>query len=180
MKRINTNRIERLIQKVYSGTFDSSDIGVLFIWLRPIFVDNDSLFDLSNFVAHNDERDRGISFDHVHAFVNNFIEVSEKGGTIHGLQPVFSKEKVISGLEEILDALGLEIDKDKIENQSNKIIDCLLELMEETEFHFEDPRIVKCFLKRNGQKMMFCLNLDLKGPFIRTSPNASIMLNLFG
>src|SRR4030042_4165023 len=100
---------------------------MLFIWLRPNFVNNPHLLDLANFVAHNDERDRGVSFEHIHAFVNNFIEVSEKGGTIRGLPSIFSKEKVITDLEAILNASGLKIDKDKFENQSDKIIDCLLE-----------------------------------------------------
>ena len=179
MKHIKVNRIEKVLQKIYLGNFDEGDVALLFIWLRWDFVDNASLLDLANFVAHNNERDRGVSFEHIHKFVYNFIEVSEKGGSIYGLPSVFNKERVIKDLEEVLETLGLKIDKDKIENQSTKIIDCLLELMEETEFRFEDSRIVRCFLKRNGQKMTFCLNLDLKGPFIITSHNTIIQSNLF-
>lgn len=180
MKNIKTDKLEKIINKIYTGRFDCYALGLLFIWIRPVVGDNKIMWDLANFVAHIDERDRGVSFEHIHNFVTNFIEVSEKGGIIYGIPSVFDKEKVMNELIIVLDKLNLNINRGKIIDQKDKIIECLLELMEEAEFHFNDPRIVKCFLKKEAQKMKFCLNLDLKGPVIKTSPNAIIQSNLFG
>ena len=180
MQKIKTNKICKIIDKICSGQFDSSDTGMLFILLRPTFSHNMMLQDLSNFIAHGDKRDRGVSFDHINKFVKNILEVSEKGGTLVGLPPVFNKENVIEDLIKALNNLDLVIESNKIRAQKEKLIDNLLELMEESEFSFEDSRVIRVFLKRDGEKMLFCLNLDLKGPRIIISPFTSIHCNLFG
>lgn len=174
-----TNKLNNFVQKICSGNFTESDVGMLFIWLRPLVSNDAVLLDLCNFVAHYGERDRGVSYEHIHDYVNNFIRVSEEGGTIFGHDLVFISEKVIEDLAKVLDNQGIVFNKVEFKDQKVKIIDALLGLMEETDFKFDDPRVVRCHLKRNGQKMGFCLNLNLKGPRIITSPGASILVNLF-
>jgi hypothetical protein len=175
-----SDKMKDKIDKICEGDFGCSDIGLLFIWLRPTFAHMPILLDLANFVAHNDERNQGTSFEHVHSYVKNFIEVSEKGGTIFGFQPVFVREEVIENLIEVLKRQNLiNKNEDKLRQQKDRIINCLLEIMDEVEFKFKDPRVVRCYLKRDGQKMFFCLNLDLRGPRIKTSPSATIQSNLF-
>ena len=172
-------KIQSLVDKICNGKFTSSDLGLFFIWLRPIVSDDEILLDLANFVAHNNERDRGVSYNYVHGFVINFLDVSEKGGTIHGLQPLFNKDLVISKLEATLKKNRVVFDIKKFESQKDLIIENLITLIEEADFFFKDKRVIRCYLLRRNNTMMFCLKADLKGPFIRMSSDASIVTNFF-
>lgn len=176
---IKIHKIKEMVDKICSGNFSCSDVGLLFILLRPILSPEPILVDLANFVTHGDEKDRGISFKYIHSYVENFIKVSEHGGTIFCPPPVFNKEKVVESLIKILKSLDLSLNENKLREEKDVIVNYLLELMEETEFRFEDSRIVRCYLRRDGQKIMFCLNLNLTGPFIKIPPSMTIQANLF-
>lgn len=86
-------KVEDLVNKICAGNFVSSDIGLLFIWLRPKFTGKPMLLDLANFVAHHDDRDRGISFEHIQSFVQNFIEVSERAALYLASGQFFTNSK---------------------------------------------------------------------------------------
>ncbi|MCX6738180.1 MAG: hypothetical protein NTY11_02075 [Candidatus Parcubacteria bacterium] len=176
---MKTEKIQKILNKICTADFICSDVGLLFIWLRPSFSNDQILLDLSNFVAHSESRDRGVSFNHVNSFVMNFISVSEKGGTIFGRSAVFNKTDVIQRLITVLQTLGLIFENNKLFSQRDKLADCLQELIEETEFRFADPRIIRCYVKRSGRGMQFCLEADLKGPAIKMTPGASVCSDLF-
>ena len=144
------------------------------------FTQDPLLLDIANFVAHSEGRDRGVSFEHVHSYVKNFITVSEKGGTIYGLTPVFKVGEVIQRLGNILKKLNLNFDENKFSVQKDLIVERFLWLMEETEFQFNDPKVVRCYLKRAGSGMMFCLQMNLKGPVIKVPSGAVIQGDFFG
>lgn len=176
---MKTEKIQQKVDKICEGDFCDSDVGLLFLWLRSEFENDPVLLDLANFVAHGDERDRGISFTHVHSFVENFLEVSEKGGTIHGLQPVFQRDDVIERLMGTLKRLGIVFDENKFSAKKDAVIDNLMTLMEETNFQINDARVTRCYARRNGSKMMLSLQANLVGPFIQMTGNASVESNLF-
>lgn len=178
---METEKIQLITNKICEGNFSASDVGILFVWLRPALVAQDPiLLDIANFVAHSEGRTKGISFEHVHSYVKNFITVSEKGGTIYGRPPVFKGDEVIQRLVNILKKINLDFDENKFSAQRGLIVEHLLWLMEETKFTFNDPKVVRCYLKRAGSGMMFCLQVNLKSPFIKMSPGAVIQCDLFG
>jgi len=172
-------RIQQKVNEICEGSFCAADIGLLFVWLRPKLKGDPVLWDLANFVAHNDERDQGVSFDHVHKFVKNFLEVSENGGTVFGLQPIFQRDDVISKLINVLKRLGVIFEETKFIAQKDLLIDYLMQMMEETDFNIRDERITRCYLRRNSKIMMFSLQANLKGPVITMSAGASVESTLF-
>lgn len=177
---MKTEKIQEIINKISKGDFTCSDIGLLFVWLRPCFFKDQILWDLSNFIAHHSEgRDRGVSFDHIHSFVENFLSVSERGGKIPGLPPVFRRNDVMQRLLSVLKNLKLQFEDDKLIAQKDSLVECLQKLIEETEFKFNEPRIIRCYVKRLESRMLFCIEADLKGPVIKMSPGASVCSNLF-
>lgn len=179
--KIKTTKIKEVLLKIYNDTYCSSDIGLLFLWLRPIIKGENLLMDLANFVAHGDERDQGASYDHILKYILNFIDVSESRGTIHGLKPLFNKQEIIIKLIKIIDKLDVGLKKDEIIKRTEGITNSLLDLMEESEFNFSkvDERIVRCYLKRVDKKILFCLNLNLSGPHIIVPPDMTIQSTLF-
>ncbi len=61
MKPVEKAKTQKLVSKIESGNFDENDVDSLFIKLRA-YSDGFPIFkEISDFVAHNDLRDRGIS-----------------------------------------------------------------------------------------------------------------------
>jgi hypothetical protein len=176
---MKTEKLSQLLEKICTGEFSSSDVGLFLIWLRPAFDNDPILLDLSNFVAHSEGRDRGTSFNHVNSFVSNLLSVSERGGTLFGQPALFQKDDVMRRLINILQDYNLPFSRERFLAQAENFINSLQELMEETEFQFNDPRIVKCYVQRAGGGMRFCLQANLTGPFIKMSGSGSICSTLF-
>jgi hypothetical protein len=176
---MKTERIQQKVDSICGGDFCDADVGLLFVWLRPHLKKDPVLWDLANFVAHNDERNQGISFNHVQGFVRNFLEVSEKGGTIYGLQPLFQRDNVIERLTHVLNRLGITFTETDLLLQKDRIVDSLMSLMEDTEFLIRDKRVIKCHTKRQGGAVMFSLQANLKTPNIEMSEGASVESTLF-
>jgi len=63
--------IQEIINNIIAGVENKYEIGMLFIRLRPHVVKNPILYDISNFVAHYDGRDKGASYDCVNDFVQH-------------------------------------------------------------------------------------------------------------
>ncbi len=75
-------KTQKIITRIESGKFDEMDVDSLFMLLRA-FSNNHTIFrEISDFVAHNDERKKGITIDSLEAFYLNlkyFIEyISER------------------------------------------------------------------------------------------------------
>ena len=103
-------KIQKIVSKICKDDFRDSDIGLLFIWLRNIYCkQNDPiLYDISNFIAHYNDRNEGASFDHIHPFVENLLAVYEKDGKITALPPVFRREDVLQRLAKTLNTLKID------------------------------------------------------------------------
>ncbi|MGB9040770.1 MAG: hypothetical protein WCC23_20000, partial [Acinetobacter calcoaceticus] len=60
LKSVEKNKLIKILGKIQSGKFDENDIDNLFMKLRPYSSGFKKFKEISDFVAHNDERDRGI------------------------------------------------------------------------------------------------------------------------
>jgi hypothetical protein len=172
-------KLQKLVNEICAGDFTYANVALLFIWLRPAFSKDHILSDLSNFIAHSEGRDRGLSFDHVNAYVANVLVVSEKGGTIFGVPPIFNRVDVMNRLVSVMVMVGLKFDEISFRKQENSLISGIQAAMEETEFHIADSRVIRCFVKRSGEVMQFCLQANLNGPAIKMGPGATWCASLF-
>jgi hypothetical protein len=168
-----------MVNKICEDDFCSSDVGILFIWLRSAFSKDEVLRDLSNFIAHSEGRDKGISFKYVESFVSNLIDVSKRGGTIASRPSLFSGGDIMDRLAKILEILQIEFEIKKLKSKESLIIQSLQELMEETEFRIKDPEVTRCYLRRSNGRMSFCVQAKLNGPVIKMGSGAAICSNLF-
>lgn len=77
MKLVEKHKLEKILKKVESGQFDDNDIDSLFMRLRPYYKGFKKFKEISDFVAHNDERDRGIlnqALEHRYLMIKYFID----------------------------------------------------------------------------------------------------------
>ncbi len=56
-------KVEYIIQKIQDGSFNQTDIDNLFMKLRAFSADYPVLTEVGHFLAHNDQRDRGLTID---------------------------------------------------------------------------------------------------------------------
>lgn len=61
MKPVEKNKTQKLVNKIESGHFDENDIDSLFMKLRAYSVGFPIFREVADFVAHNDNRDRGLA-----------------------------------------------------------------------------------------------------------------------
>lgn len=61
MKSIEKNKAQKIVDKIQSGMFDENDVDLLFLKLRAYSSGYPIFREVSDFVAHNDNRDRGIA-----------------------------------------------------------------------------------------------------------------------
>jgi len=75
-------KLKPTIEQIQAGGFDAGDIDKLIIWLRPYAGKETVLYEMANYVAHSDARDRGPARESIEYFVDairHFREyVSEK------------------------------------------------------------------------------------------------------
>lgn len=75
-------KLNLIIGRIQSGRFDANDVDNLLMKLRPYAERSSIFFEVANFVAHSDARDRGLAQQSITAFVDSmrfFLEyVSER------------------------------------------------------------------------------------------------------
>lgn len=84
MKEIERAKAQKIVDKIQNGSFDENDVDNLFIRLRAYSCGQSAFREIANFIAHSDERDRGITNRALEAFylsLRYFLEyVSPKIG----------------------------------------------------------------------------------------------------
>lgn len=173
------HEIQEITDNILAGIENKYEIGMLFIRLRPHVAKNPILLDISNFVAHYDGRDKGVSYNCVKKFVLAFLSASEKGGFIPANGPVFSSTDVMNNLISTLTKIGINFDTQDLLNKSDFLVEAIKSLITDTEFRFSDPRVYKCYVGRFNNSLRFCMRFNLKGPEIQSSPDAVISIDLF-
>ncbi|MDH5356168.1 MAG: hypothetical protein OEY09_17130 [Gammaproteobacteria bacterium] len=72
MKPIEKAKAQKLLVKLESGNFDENDIDNLFMRLRAYSHGNRIFREVADFVAHNDERNKGVATESLEAFYLSF------------------------------------------------------------------------------------------------------------
>lgn len=72
MKPIEKAKAQKLLLKLESGDFDENDIDNIFMRLRAYSHGNRVFLEVADFVAHNDERNKGVSVESLEAFYLSF------------------------------------------------------------------------------------------------------------
>ncbi|WP_429157928.1 hypothetical protein [Aeromonas veronii] len=85
IKPIEKAKAQKIISKIESGEFDENDIDNLFMKLRAYSQGKNIFREIADFVAHNDERDRGLantSLETMYLRMKFFIEYNSPQKTI--------------------------------------------------------------------------------------------------
>lgn len=72
MKLLEKTKAQKSLTKIESGEFDENDVDNIFMRLRAYSFGNKVFHEVAHFVAHNDERDRGITFESLEAVYLSF------------------------------------------------------------------------------------------------------------
>lgn len=70
-------KAQRIVEKIESGDFDDNDVDNLFMRLRAHCSDNEYFREVADFVAHNDERDKGVAVKSLEALYLSFKYFTE-------------------------------------------------------------------------------------------------------
>lgn len=70
-------KLNQIIVRIQAGQFDANDVDNLFMKLRPYAKRDSVFFEIANYVAHSDARDRGLAQLSMTAFVDAFRFVVE-------------------------------------------------------------------------------------------------------
>lgn len=85
MKPIEKAKAQKIVSKIESGKFDENDIDNLFMKLRAYSQGKNIFREIADFVAHNNERDRGlanISLETMHLRMKYFVEYNSPQKTL--------------------------------------------------------------------------------------------------
>ncbi|WP_139737669.1 hypothetical protein [Aeromonas caviae] len=90
MKPIEKNKVQKTIEKIESGCFDDNDIDNLLIKLRAYSAGFHVFKEVADFVAHNDQRDRGLACNSLRTLylsVKFFAEYNSKNKMVDITSP---------------------------------------------------------------------------------------------
>lgn len=72
MKPIEKAKAQKLVLRLQSGDFDENDVDNIFMRLRAYSQGNQIFREVADFVAHNDERNKGVATESLEAFYLSF------------------------------------------------------------------------------------------------------------
>ena len=82
MKTIEKSKLHKTIQKIESGNFDENDIDSIFMKLRAYSTKFSVFREIADFVAHNDQRNRGLvneALEHMYLSMRFFLDYHYQG-----------------------------------------------------------------------------------------------------
>lgn len=74
-------KLDQIVGRIQSGGFDANDVDNLLMKLRPYAERNSVFFEVANYVAHSDARDRGLAQQSITAFVDAIRFFTEYTGS---------------------------------------------------------------------------------------------------
>lgn len=147
MKNNTKEDVSQIIQKIQKADFSRIEIRALLISLRFAPPHYQSIKDLANFVAHEEERNQGIFQDNVKGFVDRFVEFTKIGGIYKAPDPVFNQSDIISQLYKTIKMQGiLNLDKRLFCAQAFNIMLKILEIVADTKIQTNNGDIQNCYL----------------------------------
>src|SRR5579859_6498675 len=80
LKQTTREDLQRIVKKIEDGSFERTDIKVLFFEIRDHLKEGNIIREIGHFIAHPKERTKGITYAHLQAFVDNFVSAVKYGG----------------------------------------------------------------------------------------------------
>lgn len=129
MKPIQRVKVEKTLKKIESGEFDENDIDSIFMALRPYSYGNILFREIADFVAHNDNRNKGLtknSLESFHFSLKFFIEYvyQKQPFNIKGPFPIYIKKLMsyqVDKCEETILKEKFNITKQKLKSKIDNI-----------------------------------------------------------
>jgi hypothetical protein len=141
MKPRDLEDAQNIINAMKQGFLSRRDLTALLIYIREC-IPNDMIRDIAHCVAHSD-RDRGYAYSHIEGFVENFVEVAQRGGNLH-VRPIFEKDELISKLTQDLKGIGLDVEQDDIKQHYTIIENALRDILVDTSVQLRHPKVASC------------------------------------
>lgn len=143
MKKSLSKDLKIIVERIQNGTFSGVELRSLLISIRYAQPHSPILEELGDFVAHYDERTKGILYKHIDNFMSKFISFAMSGGsvTIPGL--LFDQKEVMSALINVIRAnriLGFE--ESKFRSQTFNIMVKILKIIAETKI--KNAKVANC------------------------------------
>ncbi|MFA5249206.1 MAG: hypothetical protein WC397_01545 [Candidatus Paceibacterota bacterium] len=169
--------LEIIVEKIQGGTFLRTDILSLLISVRYAQPRSPILEELGDFVAHRDERTKGISYNHINNFISKFVDFAMSGGSIKIPEPIFSQEKVVSALIKVAQTNKIFGFKEpKFRSQAFNIMVKILEIVSETKI--KNTRVANCRFsaveKNNNNFIVFFCFGPIEGGLINVKKEVKI------
>jgi hypothetical protein len=135
MKKNISKDLEQIVERIQNGTFSGVELRSFLIIARYAKPRSYILEELGDFVAHYDERNRGILYKHIDSFMRKFLDfATSKRPSVTVPRPPFDQKKVISALVKFFEAnkiLGYE--ESKLKSQTFNVMFKILEIIAEVE-----------------------------------------------
>jgi hypothetical protein len=164
MKDELKNKVLKLVDQVSTGDFNSSTVSQLMTYLRSEFNTTPKLLDIANFVTHAEGRDKGQSFQYTKKFVNTVIDTFEKGGSFTIPKPLFERNDIFQAITEQLKKLEVLKSESDFNLYKEKFIECLMDLIMDTEIILGQENVRKCIVKKEDNKIFVCFNVQSSHP----------------
>lgn len=135
--------LEIVIERIQNGTFSGVELRSLLISVRYAQPRSSILEELGDFVAHYDERTKGILYEHIDNFMFKFINFAMSGGSVTIPGPLFDQNTVVSELIKVIRAnkiFGFE--ESKFRFQTFNIMYRILEIIAETKIR--NAKVANC------------------------------------
>lgn len=161
MKPSNHADAQRIIGRIEAGTASRSDIVALLIYLREHLNDRDPVKDIAHCVAHSD-RDRGVAFKYIEAFVDGLIDTIQHGGRI-SVTVLFPISDVIQHLIEDLQRQGLTVQPDAFRQQSDMLQTQVGDILDGVTVKLSNPHVIECRFATAGSNSPPMFTVRLQG-----------------
>jgi len=137
MKQITLDDLQTIVREIQSGDFSRIYIRALFIILRNDPSASKIIKELGDFVAHVDERTKGILYDHVDGFMTQFVDFAQsKTMSVSSPDILFSQEQVASVLIDVLKNNDVsDLDERMFRAQTFNIMYKILEIISDTKIN---------------------------------------------
>jgi len=135
--------LKTIVERIQNGTFSGVELRSLLISVRCAQPHSSILEELGDFVAHYNERTKGILYKHIDNFMFKFINFAMSGGSVTIPGPLFNQKEVMLALIKVIRAnkiLGFE--ESKFRSQTFNIMIKILEIIAETKIR--NAKVTNC------------------------------------
>jgi len=152
MKDGTRTELETIVDKIQRDDFSSIELRALFMILRNVGVEFPALYDIVSFVAHEDERDRGVTYEYIKHFVDQFAHVTVNGGNLTMRIPLHSQTDVIRELYAVLETNKVAcLNHGLFTGRAYHIMCETLKIIAGTKINYSNHSVARCWLSEVEQ-----------------------------